>query len=958
MTGILAALVLELMRESLTGTHCRYREHTNGVPHEEYEVLPCGASAASAGFSSPASAAQFIVNGRLVRRTIKNNTAYDYDAASGALLRTIPLWFNAAPARVFDPNPVVEANDPSLRDRNDAASAVPESDYRQVEVGPSPYVTIVDRQAPFIAPADLSAPSLVFDRANDAFEDVSAVFHIDRNQRHLQSLGYSGARQIAAYAVEVDTHAANGDDNSFFQPSFTQAGRGTLYFGTGGTDDAEDADLLVHEYGHAIQEWIAPGTFLGTFASQSRALSEGFGDYWAYSAHHAQRRASGRDPYCFADWDARCEGDDPGENCGYPAGSDCLRRLDSTRTMADYDRGDTAGTEHRNGEIWSAALVRIFNWNVQRHGLEEGRRITDTLVVEALFGTPSNPTFATMAGRILAVDRLLFGGAHDDFICEAMARQRIAIPFGCGYMPRGELTLFQTSDRALPIPENDLEGVTSQIAISEVRAIERVLVRVDIAHPSRGDLRIVLIAPDGTRVVLQQVSFDRTRDLHATFGLDAVPVESLDVLNGHASNGTWRLNVSDLRALDAGTLESWGLIFQFAGDAPAFDRPAVSSGARVIPVVAHAPGANGTFFRTDLHLLNRGVEPQRAMLIFTPSEAHGGDEFSAAAVVVPPGHVVALRDVLPSVLGTNGHGSLVVDGNVLAVARMYTAWKGGTAGHAIDAIQGTSGAQVFEMSRRAERFNVGITETAGVTAFVDITLDETVGVVEKTIRRILPPFSHVQFPATSKVTVRSSTPVAAYMSAVNVESNDALYLGGTAYRTTVAPAARTAGANGSWVTGFVGPANLAFIDQDGLRYLARPAGSSFDVIGDLFTGAARLGVLRADRPVTITMINGPLTSLVPPSSTGVLFPVERSEGFRTNLTLLSDVRTVARMTVYDAAGHVIDAFDRALERDAFVQVPLAIPVVDGRIVVEGEGVHAWASVIDNASGDSTILRTY
>ena len=51
-----------------------------------------------------------------------------------------------------------------------------------------------------------------------------------------------------------------------------------LRFGKGGVDDAEDAEVILHEYGHAIQD------------SQSRrlrrseeagAIGEGFGDYWA-----------------------------------------------------------------------------------------------------------------------------------------------------------------------------------------------------------------------------------------------------------------------------------------------------------------------------------------------------------------------------------------------------------------------------------------------------------------------------------------------------------------------------------------------------------------------------------------------------------------------------------------------------------------------------------------------------
>jgi hypothetical protein len=50
-----------------------------------------------------------------------------------------------------------------------------------------------------------------------------------------------------------------------------------LRFGKGGVDDAEDAEVILHEYGHAIH--FAQNF---SFASEEAgAISEGFGDYWA-----------------------------------------------------------------------------------------------------------------------------------------------------------------------------------------------------------------------------------------------------------------------------------------------------------------------------------------------------------------------------------------------------------------------------------------------------------------------------------------------------------------------------------------------------------------------------------------------------------------------------------------------------------------------------------------------------
>ena len=49
-----------------------------------------------------------------------------------------------------------------------------------------------------------------------------------------------------------------------------------INFGEGGVDDAEDADVILHELGHGIHDWITNGSL-----SQVDGLSEGMADYWA-----------------------------------------------------------------------------------------------------------------------------------------------------------------------------------------------------------------------------------------------------------------------------------------------------------------------------------------------------------------------------------------------------------------------------------------------------------------------------------------------------------------------------------------------------------------------------------------------------------------------------------------------------------------------------------------------------
>src|SRR5205085_11634117 len=122
-----------------------------------------------------------------------------------------------------------------------------------------------------------------------------------------------------------------------------------------------------------------------------------------------------------------------------------------------------------------------------------------------------------------------------------------------------------------------------------------------------------------------------TPNLRATFGIDALSAQPLDVLSGRFATGEWKLNVADVLARDAGTLVSWSLVLQFEGDVPQTARPSLPSGfpSRFIPVVAHLFGANGAEFVSDIYVFNRGAPGQTGTPVFTPGGADGTQPLSA-----------------------------------------------------------------------------------------------------------------------------------------------------------------------------------------------------------------------------------------------------------------------------------------------------------------------------------------
>lgn len=1012
-------LRLELQRKSLTGTHHRYRQYIDGLPvvggetnvtlrrdgsREEYRMLAVKSDEPRARVTT----GLVWVNSGGIALLARPETTVEgqipriryVDPQSGALLREEVLAYPGKPALVFDPNPVVKLNAPGLRDRSDAADAVPAEAYDEVELpdvresGPlgGPWVQIADFQAPFVAPVDASR-SLRFDRSESGFEDVNAYFHVDRSQRHLQSLGYVGARALVPYAIETDTHAAGGTDNSFFIPSATAEGRGRLHFGTGGVDDAEDSDLIVHEYAHAIHEWIAPGTFLGPFGGEARAISEGFGDYFAFAAKYAAARASGRDPFCFADWDARCWEDPSSDMCAYPQGADCLRRLDSGRTFADYVRSDSAGTEHRNGEIWSAALVEIFLALVERHGIVEARRITDSIVIESFFGSPPRLGFEAMAARMVTVDRYLSGGRNSDVICQSMNRRGILN--ACLSVPRGEVTYVPGDGTGAVVPDNEPRGVTLSAFVSDPRPIERFMVAVNIRHTGRGELRVSLVAPDGTSFVLYAPSGERAADLVTTFGRDSIPIDSLEALRGRSAAGEWQLRVVDVAFQDVATIVSWGLVIQFAGDEPAATRPSAPGPRQVVPVVGYSPGANDTFFRSDLRMLNRLAREVEVLLIFTPSGADGRSDFAAARVAVPAGTVIVLDDLVRTLFGTAGLGQLEIIGEVVASTRTWTPAHGGTFGAFVPAAdvgeatgEGEASEVVHLRDGPAFRSNIGFAEVAGRSGRVTFRFSHA---PQSTLVFEVLPHTHLQVavPASgfdnstgsmhAEVMVAGGARVLAYSATIDNRSGDPIFVPAqhTPAAAGVIPAISSSGLAGTfWRTEIAsgsareGTTTVTYATSSETITGAIPAGTVIsDVVAAVFHRSGTRGVISADAGTAVLTAriwtegpNGTYGQFVPfrePSSASSqdILHVQSSHFFRTNIGLLSDTGSIVRVTIHDAAGAVIRTTHHSLGPLQLEQFQVTDPVLHGRARVEvlSGRVYAYGSVVDNHTGDGIFV---
>ena len=945
------------------------------------------------------------------------------DAESGAVIKVVPLFFTAVSARLFESNPVTRLNNPALQDNDDSPAAVPDTAYsfqELTDVNPSgplrgPFITITELEAPATQRADASEP-LNFDRSMDQFEEVMAYYHLDTSQRYLQSLGFTGAKQIITRSLKVDAHGVEGTDNSYY--AIGGNGEGNLYFGDGGVDDAEDPDILLHEYGHAVHEAISPSAFLGSFNSQGRAMGEAFGDYWAFSSGYEASLASGRDPFCIGDWDARC-GLGPSTSCLYPAGANCLRRVDGTKTMNDYISSDSRGTEHRNGEIWSSALREIFLSFVAADGVALGRRNADRLVVESIFGLTSGTSFYAAGRQLILADGSLYGGAHASTICAAMTSRGIFSGADCGAGPRGETTLFAKIENR-QIPDVDLTGLTFTKVINEDRIIDQIQVRVAIEHTYRGDLRLSLTGPNGVTVLLQANSTDSGNDLRVTYGLDTQSRESLDVFRGISARGEWKLQIADVARGDIGNLLSWGLIIRFAGDVPITERSLQPGPTQHIVRVTDSLGV-----QEDIRMFNRSAQDANVTIFFTARNANGATEFAAVKVMIAPGQIVALEDVVSADLRTTGTGNLEFRGDVdelVITSRTVHENDDGSHGEVVRSISNTeaiarSDAPIYVPHLRSgSTFSstIGITETAGFSGTVELVVRDREGNVSAPLNLTVQPWSTVEqavFTGTAVPIGRAELRVVsgdarilAYGLVRDAVSGDAMHVPAVKPLTEtryIPVAVRTAGLrNTAWRTELALTNASASSTQNILITLEPDSGDSTtrslvllpgrsavyqDVIETLFSRSAAAGklVVHTTTPQELVVTSRTWTT-GPDGNFGEFVParrfaestgrgeqqvnainLENSAAFRTNIGLTEVVGNdmTVRIRIFDAQNHQIFTTDQYVGPRGHLQFNLANAgapeFLSGRAsfeVIAGAGrLFAYASVIDNASGDPVYI---
>ncbi|MGY1707510.1 M36 family metallopeptidase [Geodermatophilus sp. SYSU D00697] len=335
-----------------------------------------------------------------------------------------------------------------------------------------------------------------------------------------------------------------------------------------GRSTALDLTVVAHEYMHGVTNRLVGGPLdtRALEAPQSRGMGEGWGDYVACTLVGATTVGS---------W-----------LVGKPGGIRQFRYDETFPVQTEHFGMVGSGryvAEHAIGELWCATLVDLNR--------EIGDALALQLVVDALKLSPPNPGFLDMRDAILESLDFAEEAGQLSAATAADARARAWMVFARHGMGPNATSNGASLDgvspdfhapAALQTPVTGTGGTTvraataagavvdvpdagpplsSPLEISATGRVDTVRVAVDIEHPAVDDLRVELVAPDGTRVRLHDQQ-PGPADLVTEYTSATSP--TLAALQGKPSRGTWVLEVTDLVRKDRGRLRSWQLTLDLA----------------------------------------------------------------------------------------------------------------------------------------------------------------------------------------------------------------------------------------------------------------------------------------------------------------------------------------------------------------------------------------------------------
>lgn len=296
----------------------------------------------------------------------------------------------------------------------------------------------------------------------------------------------------------------------------------------------------------------------------------------------------------------------------------------------------------------------------------------------------------------------------------------------------------QSSSAGGAIPDNSSSGVTVTMNVTEDVSIKDLNVNLNISHPWVGDVIVSIKSPAGTSAIIVDRP-GRTSSGYGCSGSDilatlddeaATPVENecsssvptingsfipnnpLSVFDGESTIGVWELKVSDVASGLTGTLNSWGIDYDYEIIAPILD------------VVLDSNG-NATIDAEDL-LFSASVEcgsytvlagsPLTATVSFTCVDI--GNNTIAVEATNDSG-ATSTCSAIVNVIGGGGGGTLSCPGNISQ--NNDPGLCGAVISYIVDSPVGCSGGTLTQTAGQASGSNFPVGTTTNTFEYDDGT---------------------------------------------------------------------------------------------------------------------------------------------------------------------------------------------------------------------------------------------
>ncbi len=320
---------------------------------------------------------------------------------AGAALATKPgSGSSLGTGRVFFPNPVATLQDQTLTDQKDADYPALRAAYRIVtltNLDGSGYLRRglgQRRRARRVSPPIRTTNTFLYGRSDDRFEQVMAYYWVTEAQKYIQSLGFGSRRCVRS----TRSRRTSGSTSTAVDNSFSWDKHDVLRFGKGGVDDAEDAEVILHEYGHAIQDAQVVRVRRSTRGGRDRRGLRRLLGRHGLERHRPDARPAVR------------------RRLGLGLVHVDHAALPAARRYGPALPGGPEREVHHDGQIWSRAL-----WDI-RNAL--GHIKADTIILEAQFGMP-DPTMPELAQNTVNTALRLYGNATANTVLAAFQARGI-----------------------------------------------------------------------------------------------------------------------------------------------------------------------------------------------------------------------------------------------------------------------------------------------------------------------------------------------------------------------------------------------------------------------------------------------------------------------------------------------------------------------------------------------------